>query len=76
VRRRWDWEGEGCADERIVPAPYEAQVEDMGVYLDATDLQGVRETLFVNASIMDLAYRPVNAPWVVDLMLPLPVQEQ
>ena len=28
------------------------------------------ETLFVNAAIMDVAYRPVNAPWVVDLELP------
>ncbi|KAL1585687.1 hypothetical protein WHR41_05957 [Cladosporium halotolerans] len=28
------------------------------------------ETLFVNAAIMDVAYRPVNAPWVVDLDLP------
>lgn len=26
-------------------------------------------TLFVNPSIMDLMYRPVNAPWVVDLDL-------
>jgi hypothetical protein len=24
----------------------------------------------VNAAIMDVAYRPVNAPWVVDLDLP------
>lgn len=29
------------------------------------------ETLFVNASIMDLRYKPVNAPWLVDLDLPL-----
>lgn len=29
------------------------------------------ETLLVNASIMNLAYRPVNAPWLVDLDLPL-----
>ncbi|KAK2756226.1 hypothetical protein FQN54_005634 [Arachnomyces sp. PD_36] len=28
------------------------------------------ETLFVNASIMDVRYRPINAPWVVDLELP------
>lgn len=28
-------------------------------------------TLFVNASIMNVNYRPVNAPWVVDLDLPL-----
>lgn len=30
-----------------------------------------KDTLFVNASIMDVRYRPINAPWVVDLNLPL-----
>jgi len=29
------------------------------------------ETIFVNASIMNLNYRPVNAPWLVDLDLPI-----
>ena len=28
-------------------------------------------TFFVNASIMDVSYKPVNAPWVIDLDLPL-----
>ena len=28
------------------------------------------ETLFVNAAIMDIYYRPSQAPWVVDLDLP------
>lgn len=28
------------------------------------------ETIFVNASIMNLHYRPVNAPWLIDLDLP------
>ncbi|EXJ81706.1 hypothetical protein A1O1_07771 [Capronia coronata CBS 617.96] len=41
-------------------------------YIDAVDLQSKfgQETLFVNASIMDLQYKPSHAPWVVDLMLP------
>ena len=30
------------------------------------------ETVFVNASIMNIDYGPRNAPWVVDLDLPLP----
>ncbi|KAL8646493.1 MAG: hypothetical protein Q9226_006832 [Calogaya cf. arnoldii] len=30
------------------------------------------ETLFVNAAIMDVNYKPVNAPWIVDLDLPNP----
>ncbi|KAL8997051.1 MAG: hypothetical protein Q9169_003592 [Polycauliona sp. 2 TL-2023] len=29
------------------------------------------ETLFVNAAIMDVNYMPVNAPWLVDLDLPV-----
>lgn len=29
------------------------------------------ETVFVNASIMDVGYKPVNAPWIVDLDLPV-----
>lgn len=28
------------------------------------------ETLMVNAAIMDVGYRPVNAPWIVDIDLP------
>jgi hypothetical protein len=39
--------------------------------VDATDLEYGKETLFVNASIMNLQYRPLNAPWVVDLELPV-----
>lgn len=30
-----------------------------------------QETLFVNASIMDVRYNPTNAPWVVDIDLPM-----
>ena len=33
------------------------------------------ETVFVNASIMNLRYRPVNAPWLVDLDLPVRVED-
>jgi len=29
-----------------------------------------KETLFVNASIMNLIYQPSNAPWIVDMELP------
>lgn len=30
-----------------------------------------QETMFINAAIMDVKYRPVNAPWLVDLNLPV-----
>lgn len=39
-------------------------------YIDATKIKHGLETVFVNASIMDVQYRPVQKPWVVDLALP------
>lgn len=82
-REPWDMEVEGepeyTAHEstattinpivRAVPSR-ETQVRKKCIYLDATDLHFGKETVFVNASIMDLRYKPVNAPWLVDLMLP------
>ena len=49
---------------------------ERGVFVDISGegKRGLRwgeETLFVNASIMDVRYRAVNAPWVVDLDLPV-----
>ncbi|KAK5453638.1 hypothetical protein LTS15_006825 [Exophiala xenobiotica] len=55
----------------IDPGSYDSLVDRMGAYVDATDLEYGKETLFVNASIMNLQYRPLNAPWVVDLELPV-----
>ena len=61
--------------ERIV-VDKEQSLENRSAYLDLTDsdqpgLKFGDETLFVNAAILDQAYRPVNAPWVVDLALPV-----
>lgn len=39
-------------------------------YIDATNVEQGMETVFVNASIMDVHYMPRQRPWVVDLMLP------
>lgn len=58
-----------------IPVDEKDMLEKRGVYLDVSS-EGQRplafgdETLFVNASIVDVYYRPVNAPWVVDLDLP------
>ena len=44
----------------------------MRVDLTAGGDAGVRwgkETAFVNASVMDVEYEPVNAPWLVDVDL-------
>ena len=51
-------------------------VRDGAAFLDITKegempLRWGKETLFVNAAIMNLLYEPTNAPWVVDLDLPL-----
>ena len=50
-------------------------LEMRGAYLDMSSdggsrLQFGQETLFVNASIMDVRYNPRNAPWIIDLDLP------
>ena len=49
---------------------------DRSAYVDLSEeggspLRWGQETLFVNASIMDITYRPSNAPWIVDLDLPV-----
>ncbi|KND89869.1 putative rhamnogalacturonate lyase C [Tolypocladium ophioglossoides CBS 100239] len=45
-----------------------------GVHVDLTEgetrLEQGRQTLFVNAAIMDMGYRPTQLPWIVDLDLP------
>ena len=51
-------------------------LQDRFAYLDLTKngqspLQVGDETVFVNAAIMNVKYKPRNAPWLVDLELPL-----
>lgn len=51
-------------------------LEQRSAYLDLTEsgrspLKYGDETVFVNAAIMDKSYRPKNAPWVIDLDLPI-----
>ncbi|KAK3670318.1 hypothetical protein LTR78_009772 [Recurvomyces mirabilis] len=42
----------------------------LDVSRDGGLLRRGRETALVNAAIMDVKYRPVNAPWLVDIELP------
>ncbi|KAL7962588.1 Metallo-dependent phosphatase-like protein [Trichoderma compactum] len=48
--------------------------KDRGCCLDLTEGENVlkqgEETLFVNASIMSIRYRPSQMPWVIDINLP------
>lgn len=45
-----------------------------GVKIDTTQgdnkLEKGQQTLFVNAAIMDIGYRPIQAPWLIDIELP------
>jgi hypothetical protein len=58
-------------EKAVVIPPYEEQMRERGVLVDATGLEPGKETLFVNASIMTVRYRPLNAPWLVDVELPV-----
>lgn len=54
----------------------QCMLDERSAYVDVSSdserpLRFGKETLFVNASIMNVRYNPVNAPWVVDLDLPL-----
>ncbi|KAK5063064.1 hypothetical protein LTR84_005140 [Exophiala bonariae] len=58
--------------EKDVTVPdYEEQARQRGVFVDATGLKHGKETLFVNASIMTHWYKPLQAPWIVDVDLPM-----
>lgn len=67
--------GEGEGEFEEVRTDSEAVVRDRGAYVDVSadggqELKFGEETLFVNASVVTVGYKPVNAPWVVDLDLP------
>lgn len=62
--------------EKVIPRPCESFRHVKHVSLCADDKYGLdlsegEETLFVNASIMDIQNKPRHYPWVVDLELPL-----
>jgi hypothetical protein len=68
------WE-EGVGKVERVEVDLEEAKEKRAVFVDVSEeggkgLREGEETLFVNAAVMDVVYRPVNAPWVVDLDLP------
>ncbi|KAL7947224.1 Metallo-dependent phosphatase-like protein [Trichoderma barbatum] len=48
--------------------------KDRGCYVDLTEGENMltqgEQTLFVNASIMSVRYRPAQMPWVIDVDLP------
>lgn len=67
-----NWKTEVSRSATINPDQATAQ---RGIFLDFSEdgsnpMRYGEETLFVNAAIMNLAYEPRNAPWVVDIDLP------
>lgn len=76
IRGVWDSEaGDGVSQEEIA-TDKEDMLEHRGAFYDASStsqrpLQFGKETIFVNASICDIGYSPRNAPWVIDLDLPV-----
>lgn len=67
----------GTLDE--VKCDLETVLEDRCAYYNASagsnggprPLTHGEETLFVNASVVTVAYEPINAPWLIDLDLPV-----
>jgi hypothetical protein len=71
---RMDWKKKTTTE--LVEVDGEKVLEDRGVYLDLSGsgerpLRWGEETMFINASIMNVHYKPVNAPWIVHLDLPM-----
>ena len=58
-------------DEPEVLAAGAAMIDVSGSAPGTQALRWGRETLFVNASIMNVQYKPHNAPWIIDLDLPM-----
>lgn len=79
VKQSWEGEGEGeqMALERAESSeggeitPVSLCPEDEG----SIPFEAGKETLFVNAAVMTVAYRPHQSPWLVDLELPSPDDE-
>jgi hypothetical protein len=82
--RRVEWEGQpgslgsgsgsGRRREEEVAWDRETVMEERCAYVDLSSrserpLRRGEETLFVNASVVNVEYKPLNAPWVVDLDL-------
>lgn len=65
-----DMIGNGEAQVVAEEARSDVAQEDCEEETGVEPLRWGEETLFVNAAIMSGNFRPTNAPWVVDLMLP------
>ena len=69
---RQDWVSDST---QVLETDRDVEIEKGSTFVDLTSGSGNalmfgKETLFVNAAIMNLMYKPLYAPWVVDLDLP------
>ncbi|KAJ5929075.1 hypothetical protein N7454_006923 [Penicillium verhagenii] len=77
IRGEWNSFADGGVKQTRIVKSKEEMLEKQGAFYDMSSESGEKplefgkETLFVNASICTLSYHPDNAPWVVDLDLPL-----
>jgi len=76
-RMKWAPAERADVEDQLFPITVDQNdvLENRGAFVDlsssgSSQLHWGQETLFVNASIMDVRYNPRNAPWVVDLELP------
>ena len=73
---RLDWSQDQFYRGKLLPERH-VMVEEDYAYLNLSEEDGGmplkwgEETMFINAAIMNVWYRPVNKPWMVDLDLPV-----
>ncbi|PLB55224.1 40S ribosomal protein S8e [Aspergillus steynii IBT 23096] len=71
--RRFEW---STHNRSMIQCDETTAREERCAFVDVSEstnssLRVGKETLFINASVVTVEYEPVNAPWVVDLELPL-----
>lgn len=61
------WKEQGIGASAI-----ESKSERFNLYPEAKkwDIRPGKETVMINAAIMDVSYQPTNSPWLIDLDLP------
>ena len=70
---RMDWDGNW---QESLKVKHEMTVREGAVSIDISNdgdmpLEWGKQTLFVNAAIMNILYNPKNAPWLIDIDLPV-----
>lgn len=78
VMQSWEGGGEQMALERTGAGDGGGDITPLSLCAGdegSIPFEAAKETLFINAAIMTVAYRPHQSPWLVDLELPSPDEE-